>query len=67
MKFFAAGVVLGASLWLTVNLSASYLSRLSTLHDEAAFLLLIAAGALVYAGTIVLLFGKRWVTSLVKG
>ena len=49
------------------RLSASYMSGLSTLHDEAAFLLLIVVGALVYAGAILLLFGKRWVMSLVKG
>ena len=65
-KFVAAGVVLGAALWLAARLSASYMSGL-TLHDEAAFLLLIAVGALVYAGAILLLFGKRWVTLLVRG
>jgi putative peptidoglycan lipid II flippase len=65
-KFVAAGVVLGVALWLTARLSASYVS-LSTLHDEATFLLLIVVGALVYAGAILLLFGKRWVMSLVRG
>jgi hypothetical protein len=35
--------------------------------DEAAFLLLIVVGALVYAGAILLLFGRRWVMSLVRG
>jgi putative peptidoglycan lipid II flippase len=66
-KFVAAGVVLGAALWLAARLSGSYLSGLITLHDEAAFLLLIVVGAVVYAGTILLLFGKRWLISLVKG
>jgi putative peptidoglycan lipid II flippase len=66
-KFGAAGVVLGAALWLAARLSASYMSGLSTLHDEAVFLLLIVVGALVYAGAVLLLFGKRWVMSLVKG
>ena len=42
-------------------------SGLSTLHDEAVFLLLIVVGALVYAGAVLLLFGRRWVMSLVKG
>src|SRR5277367_5746853 len=58
-KFITAGVVLGAALWLTAHLSASTMSHLGTLHEEAAFLLLITVGALVYAGVILLLFGKR--------
>jgi putative peptidoglycan lipid II flippase len=66
-KFVAAGVVPGAALWLAARLSASYLSGLTTLHDEAAFLLLIVVGSVVYAGAILLLFGKRWVMSLVRG
>jgi putative peptidoglycan lipid II flippase len=64
-KFAAAGVVLGAALWLTAVVAASDLS--ARLHDEIAFLLLIAVGALVYAGAVLLLFGRRWVTSLVSG
>src|SRR5262249_10597515 len=64
-KFVAAGVVLGAALWLAARVSGSYLSGLTTLHDEAAFLLLIVVGAVVYAGTILLLFGRRWVMALV--
>jgi putative peptidoglycan lipid II flippase len=66
-KFVAAGVVLGAALWLAAHVFASYMSGLSTLHDEAAFLLLILVGSVVYAGAILLLFGRRWVMSLVKG
>jgi putative peptidoglycan lipid II flippase len=66
-KFVAAGVVLGAALWLAAHVFASYMSGLSTLHDEAAFLLLIVVGSVVYAGAILLLFGRRWVMSLVKG
>jgi putative peptidoglycan lipid II flippase len=66
-KFVAAGAVLGGALWLAARLSAAYLSQLSALHDEATFLLLIVVGALVYVGAILLLFGKRWVMSLVRG
>src|SRR5271170_4001088 len=54
-KFVAAGVVLGAALWLTAHFFASYMSGLSMLRDEAAFLLLIVVGAIVYAGAILLL------------
>ena len=63
----AAGVVLGAALWLAARFFGSYMSGLSTLHDEAAFLLLIAVGAVVYAVAILLLFGRRWVMSLLRG
>ncbi len=66
-KFVATGAVLGAALWLTARLSAWYISGAGTLHDEAAFLLLIAVGGVVYAGAILLLFGRRWLVSLVKG
>jgi putative peptidoglycan lipid II flippase len=67
VKFVAAGAVLGAALWLAARLSAFYLSGLTTLHDEVAFLLLIVVGSVVYAAAILLLFGRRWVMSLVKG
>src|SRR5579871_204128 len=66
-KFGAAGVVLGAALWLTASLAASHLAGVSNLHDELAFLLLIAVGGVVYATSILLLFGKSWVMSLVRG
>ena len=35
-------------------------------RDETAFLLLIVVGAVVYAGSILLLFGKGWLRSLVR-
>jgi putative peptidoglycan lipid II flippase len=66
-KFVAAGGVLGVALWLAARLSASTMSGLGTLHDEAVFLALIVTGGTVYAGAILLLFGKRWVMSLVRG
>jgi putative peptidoglycan lipid II flippase len=65
-KFAAAGIVLGTALWLTVKLSATYLAALSAFRDETTFLLLIAVGSLVYAGSIVLLFGRGWLRSLVR-
>jgi putative peptidoglycan lipid II flippase len=66
-KFAASGVVLGAALWLAVKLSATYLSALSAFRDETAFLLLIAVGGVTYVAAILLLFGRRWVMSLVRG
>ena len=66
-KFVTAGIVLGVALWLAARFLASYLAGLATLHDEVAFLALIVTGAVVYVGTILLLFGRRWVMALVRG
>jgi putative peptidoglycan lipid II flippase len=67
LKFVAAGVLLGAALWLAARFSVTYFAGLSALRDEAAFLLLIITGSLVYAGSILLLFGRGWLRSLVRG
>jgi putative peptidoglycan lipid II flippase len=66
LKFVAAGVVLGAALWLAARFSVTYFAGLSAFRDETAFLLLIAVGSLVYAGSILLLFGTRWLRALVR-
>jgi putative peptidoglycan lipid II flippase len=63
-KFVAAGVLLGAALWLAARFSVTYFAGLSAFRDEAAFLLLIAVGSLVYACSILLLFGRSWLRSL---
>ncbi|HLI99037.1 MAG TPA: murein biosynthesis integral membrane protein MurJ [Bradyrhizobium sp.] len=66
-KFAASGVMLGLALWLIARFSLNALAVLPAWRDATVFLLLILAGALVYAGSILLLFGKSWVWSLVKG
>jgi putative peptidoglycan lipid II flippase len=66
-KFVVAGILLGAALWLAARLSVSYLAGLSALRDEATFLVLILVGTLVYAGSVLVLFGTRWLSSLVRG
>src|SRR5882724_6287405 len=65
-KFVATGLLLGAALWLTAKLSVAYLSALSAFRDEATFALLIMVGSLVYAGSVLLLFGRNWLRSLVR-
>jgi putative peptidoglycan lipid II flippase len=67
LKFVAAGLVLGAALWLAARLSAAHSAGLGALHNEITFLILIVVGALVYAGSIWLLFGLGWLRSLVRG
>jgi putative peptidoglycan lipid II flippase len=65
-KFAGCGVVLGAALWLTARLAAPHLAQLSAFRDEAMLGVLIVVGAIVYAGSILLLFGRRWLGSLVR-
>ncbi len=66
VKFVVAGVVLGAALWFAAKFAAVHLAQLSALRDEAALLVLIVVGAIVYAGSILLLFGGRWLKALVR-
>src|ERR1700726_1969942 len=65
-KFVVCGAVLGAALWFAAKFAATHLAGLSALRDEAALLLLIVVGTIVYAGSILLLFGRDWLRSLVR-
>jgi putative peptidoglycan lipid II flippase len=65
-KFAVTGVVLAAALWLAAKFATARLAQLGALHDVTLLLLLIAVGAVVYAGSILLLFGWGWVRSLVR-
>jgi putative peptidoglycan lipid II flippase len=60
-------VLLGGALWATAWFGAPYLAQLPTLRDEAALLLLIVVGAIVYGAAVLLLFGPRWLKRLVRG
>src|SRR6202165_2058452 len=59
-KFLVAGIVLAATLWL----AAAQLAHVGALRDEIALVLLIIVGAVVYAGSILLLFGRGWLGAL---
>jgi putative peptidoglycan lipid II flippase len=65
-KFAATGVVLAAALWLAAGFAVSHLAQMSMLRDEAALLVLIVVGSIVYAVSILLLFGRRWLSSLIR-
>jgi putative peptidoglycan lipid II flippase len=65
-KFVVAGVLLGAALWLAARFATAQFAQLSAFRDEAALLLLIVVGAIVYVGSILLLFGRGWLKSLVR-
>ena len=64
--FVVSGVVLGVALWLAARFATTQFAHLSAFRDEAALLLLIVVGAIVYAGSILLLFGTGWLRSLVR-
>jgi putative peptidoglycan lipid II flippase len=66
-KFVVAGILLAAALWLAARFATAQFAQLSAFRDEAALLLLIVVGAIVYAGSILLLFGRNWLRSLVRG
>jgi len=66
-KFLITGIVLGLALWFAARFAAAQFAQLSAFRDEAALLVLIVVGALVYAGSILLLFGWGWLRSLVRG
>ncbi|THD70215.1 MAG: murein biosynthesis integral membrane protein MurJ [Bradyrhizobium sp.] len=65
-KFLIVGAILAAALWFTAQLAASHLGQLSRFRDEIALALLVVVGAIVYAGSILLLFGRGWLRSLVR-
>jgi len=66
LKFLISGFVLAAALWLAARFAAARFGGIR-FHDEITLLLLIGVGALIYAGSILGLFGLRWLKALVKG
>ncbi|HEY0912522.1 MAG TPA: lipid II flippase MurJ, partial [Bradyrhizobium sp.] len=65
-KFAASGAVLAAALWATAKFAGATLAQLPAFRDETTLLVLIAVGAIVYTGCILLLFGTGWLRSLVR-
>jgi putative peptidoglycan lipid II flippase len=64
-KFAASGVVLAVALWLAARFAVVHFSGIA-FRDEITLLLLIVVGAVIYVGSILLLFGLRWIRSLVR-
>lgn len=65
-KFAVTGVVLAACLWLVARGSVPFLAGMATLRDEAALGILIVAGAIIYGCCVWLLFGRRWLMTLIR-
>ena len=60
-------LAVGAALWFAAGSAAPHLAGLGVLRDVATLLVLIGVGAVVYAGSVLLLFGRRWLWSLARG
>jgi putative peptidoglycan lipid II flippase len=67
VKFAAAGILLAVALWFGARFATAQFAHLNAFRDEAALLLLVGIGAVVYAGSILLLFGRNWLRSLLRG
>jgi putative peptidoglycan lipid II flippase len=66
LRFAASGAVLAAALWFTARFGAAHFEAIR-FRDETTLLLLVGVGAAVYAASVLLLFGPRWLRRLVKG
>jgi putative peptidoglycan lipid II flippase len=65
-KFAVAGVMLAAALWLVSGWATAALAGQTSLRDETALGILILTGIAVYGGSVLLLFGRRWLGRLVR-
>lgn len=65
-KFLLSGIIVAAALWLIARFGGAYLAS-TRFHDELTLLLLAVGGTIVYALAILVLFGRRWLVSLVRG
>lgn len=67
LKFALAGVLLAAALWAASRFAApALLADVRTFREELTLTLLVATGALTYGVAVLALFGRRWITSLVR-
>ena len=65
-KFLLCGAVLALALWMVAAFAPAHLVALNRWRDAALLAELIAVGAVIYAGSILLLFGPTWLRSLVR-
>jgi putative peptidoglycan lipid II flippase len=63
LRLAVAGVVLAAVLWLCAAPIGRSLSGWNNLHDLATLGIVGAIGAVVYGGTVLLLFGPGWLAA----
>ncbi|MBI3699923.1 MAG: murein biosynthesis integral membrane protein MurJ [Afipia sp.] len=66
LKLLLSGIVLAAALWFSAHWLASALAGMTSFRDETALLILTAIGSVVYAVSLLALFGPRWLASLIR-
>lgn len=66
VKFLVIGLALAAALWGAAQYAALQFASWTTLRDEAALGVLIIVTMVVYAALVLLLFGRKWLRSLVR-
>ncbi|MFZ5712127.1 MAG: lipid II flippase MurJ, partial [Bradyrhizobium sp.] len=65
-KFLLTGLILAAAFWLIAHFSGPLLGAMH-FRDEVMLFLLAGGGTIVYALAILVLFGRNWLVSLVRG
>jgi len=65
-KFVLAALLLTLALLGTAHWAPAYLQSFAILRDEALLAILAAVGCIVYAGSILMLFGRSWLRALVR-
>ena len=65
-RWIAAGGILAAALWLTARIVAAGPVQIGAFRDEISLGILVLVGTAVYAGSVLVLFGRRWLVSLVR-
>jgi putative peptidoglycan lipid II flippase len=65
-KFLVAGAILGAALWFAARFAGNALAQMSALRDEALLGVLVMVGTVVYAASVLAMFGRRWLLSLLR-
>src|SRR5260370_7043188 len=65
-KFVVSGAALAAALWFAATFASLHLPQLSALRDEPALVFMVAVGATVYSGSILLLFSRRSISFLCR-
>ncbi|MCJ9702754.1 MULTISPECIES: lipid II flippase MurJ, partial [unclassified Bradyrhizobium] len=65
-KFLLTGIILAVAFWLIARFSGPLLGSMH-FRDEVTLVLLAAGGTIVYALAILVLFGRKWLVSLVRG
>ncbi len=65
-KFAVSGVILAGVLWATSQWTASAFAGMTSFRDETALGILMVVGTIVYGACVILLFGRRWLRTLIR-